>query len=262
MEVNLYTVFYNEHDIIPFVVQYWQQMRKDGIDLNVIAWNNLSTDDSVEMLSKYDWIRIEHFNTGGEMNDKVLALMRNSIWMEAKADKKVDFVIVCDMDEIMYSKHWLEELNEMKRQQRNIMANQWFCLIGDSVPKFDENQLLHKQIKYAYKQRINHDPRYSNFGKFILFDPHKIDSMNYSVGSHICNPKPDMKLYYSKNVYTFHINKNFGIDYKYEQTHKQFKRLSQDNLNGGMCLEYGNSFEQMKKEYDENKSKSINIETL
>ena len=53
MKLNWYTLCYNEEIIIPYVIDYWKKIINDGINLKVIVYDNHSTDNSVELLSKY-----------------------------------------------------------------------------------------------------------------------------------------------------------------------------------------------------------------
>ena len=41
---------FNEEFIIPWIIQYWEKLISDGIDLHVYVFDNNSTDKSVEML--------------------------------------------------------------------------------------------------------------------------------------------------------------------------------------------------------------------
>lgn len=253
---------YNEQDIIPFVKQYFAKMIEAGIDLKVVIYNNQSTDKSVEMLSDLPYVEIREFFTNNEMNDVIMAKLRNTCWLECKDKPDVDFCVVCDLDECMYSNDWLGELSKMKEGGYNVLGNIWYALCGDSFPKYDNNMLLHQIIGKGYRQHINHREEYGHLGKFILFDPHQIDYMNYSVGSHIAYPQPELKLYVSDKIFTIHFNKGFGLKYFYNKRHKMYQRLSVTNLTHGMCLEYGYDYERIKNEYEGYQNNSINIEKI
>ena len=57
--------------------------------LKVVVFDNYSTDNSVELLSKYPWIEIRQFHSDGQ-NDIIQAQIKNQCWLEAKgkADKQ------------------------------------------------------------------------------------------------------------------------------------------------------------------------------
>jgi hypothetical protein len=96
----------------------------------------------------------------------------------------------------------------------------------------------------------------------MILDPSKVDNMNWSVGNHIANPKPNLKLYKANKVVAFHINKGFSEDYFVEKRRKMNKRLSDTNRAYGMCVEYGYPEEQVRQEYRQYQAESVPIEAL
>lgn len=97
--VWIYTLCYNEMQILPFVVDYWKEYTS-----KVIVYDNGSDDGSVEFLKKHDWIEVRNFDTNGQKMNARNKELKNSVWKEAKG-KGVDFVQVCDIDEVLYSKN-------------------------------------------------------------------------------------------------------------------------------------------------------------
>lgn len=128
MKIYLYTLCWNEMDILPFVIDYWKHL---GIT-KAIVYDNGSTDGSVEFLSKYDWIEVRHFETKG-MNDNKQKDIKNNCWKETKG-KDIDFVIVCDMDEIIFSDNLNEILETMKKDNYNAMITPIYGICEDFKP--------------------------------------------------------------------------------------------------------------------------------
>lgn len=249
MKIDLYTLCWNEIDILPFVVDYWKRFVTQAY-----VYDNGSTDGSVDYLRQFDWIEVRHFDTEG-MNDDVQRGIKNSCWKESKG--KADWVIVCDMDEVIYSQHMAEELQYMKDNGYNILGTPWYALCGESKPVYKEGVLLHQIINRAYKQDINR--QYNDIGKFMLFDPNVITDMNYEVGCHEANPKPSFKLYKSNKIYAIHFDKGFGVEYMIERRKLMNDRLSQTNKDNKWCFEYGLSEDEIIKEYESKIDKSFNL---
>ena len=250
MIIHLYTLCWNEIDILPFVIDYWKRIPVT----KAIVYDNGSTDGSVEYLQQYDWIEVRHFETEG-MNDAVQRDIKNSCWKESKGN--ADFVIVCDTDEVLYSNNFNEELEYMKKNGYNVLGTPWYALCGDNVPEYKNGALLHEVIKKAYKQDINRT--YHDLGKFMLFDQNVIDDMNYEVGCHASFPKPQLNLYKSNNIFAIHFDKGFGVDYVIKRRKIMNERLSEINKKNNWCFEYGLSEEKIKEEYENKQSKSIDI---
>ena len=256
MKLDWYTLCYNEEFIIPWIIQYWEKIRKDGIDLHIYVWDNYSTDRSVELLSKYDWITINYFKTEGQ-DDSAQAIIKNTVWKNSKG--KADFVCVSDFDEIIWSNDLVSELQYMKDNGYNVLGTKWYAFCGDEIPVYTEDKYLHQLVGKGYKQYINHVPRYKDLGKFMIIDPNKIDDMGFSVGNHICNPQPYMKLYVSDKILAFHINKGLSEDFFVNRRKIMGKNLSENNRKYNMCFEYNYPEEKSREEYREYQKKSINL---
>lgn len=253
MNIHLYTLCWNEMDILPFVIDYWKRLPIT----KAVVYDNGSTDGSVEYLKQFDWIDVRHFDSEG-MNDSIQKDIKNKSWKESIG--KCDFVIVCDMDEVLYSNNLDIELKYMKENEYNVLGTPWYALCGDEKPEYKEGMLLHEIIRCVYKQSMNRN--YPNLGKFMLFDPNIITDMGYSVGCHIANPKPQLKLYETDKIFAIHFDKGFGADYFVKRRKTMNERLSDTNRRCGYCSEYGLPEETLKKTYNDNKCKSFDIMDL
>lgn len=251
MKVWLYTLCWNEEDIIPFVVEYWKHLNVD----KAIVYDNGSTDKSLELLSKIPFVEIMHFETDG-MNDNTHIEIKNSCWKECK-ENDVDYVIVCDMDEVLWSDDFEGELKKMKDGHFNVLGCEWHSLCEDYMPKHEDGVLLHTQCHKFYHQNIN--KTHVKLGKFTLFDPHLVDEIGYAPGAHVANVTPNLDLYISDHVTGMHIDKGFGADYMIARRHLMNDRLSQINRQLRYCYEYGYSDEVIREEYKRNQSSSYDI---
>lgn len=249
--IHLYTLCYNEMDVLPFVIDYWKYL---GIT-KAVVYDNGSNDGSVEFLSQFNWIEIRHFQTEG-MNDTVQAEIKNKCWKETK-DKDVDFVIVCDMDEIIFSTNLNEILEEMKTKDYNAMVSPLYGICEDFKPEHVDNVLLHTQCHKYYKQQMNR--QYQDMSKIMLFDPNKIDDMRFAVGCHSANPIPKLKLLITDKAVTIHIDKGFGIQYQIEKRKIMNDNLSEENKKKHYCFQYGYTPEKITEMYINNQKSSTDI---
>ena len=255
MNIHLYTLCWNEIDILSFVLDYWKRLPIT----KAVVYDNGSTDGSIEYLQQYEWIEVRHFETEGQ-NDNVQRDIKSKAWKESKG--KCDFVIVCDMDEMIYCPTIEQELQYMKDNGYNVMGMPWYALCYDDRPEYDPNKLLHQQGHKFYKQYINHKHIYSHLGKFMLFDPNLINDMGYSVGCHISNPTPQIKLYETNKAFSVHINKGFSEDYFVARRKIMSKNLSQVNRKANMCYEYNKNEEEQRKEYRKYQSEAVDVNKL
>ena len=192
------------------------------------------------------------------MDDAIQAAVKNKAWKHSKG--KADWVVACDCDELLWSNHLEEELQYMKDNGYTAMGNVWYAFFGESKPEYQEGKLLHELVKRGARQVINWKDK--NIGKIMLFNPNVIEDMKYEVGCHVCNPIGDYKLYKSDKVYTFHIDKGFGLEYKIKESRKRAERLSERNKRFKWGFHYKYSEEEFMIRYNQGIENSIDLTTL
>lgn len=252
-KIVLYTLAYNESDIVEYAVDYWKKL---GVD-KVICYNNESTDDTVNKLSKYDWIEIRNFHSDG-MTDDLHAIIKNNCWKEQKG-KENTYCVICDFDEWLYSPDINAVIDKMEENNCSVLGTKWFAICNDSTPQYEEGKLLHEQSDKFYLQDVNRN--YPELGKFMLINPNKIDDMGWSVGNHICNPKGNFAIYVAdiNEAVAIHLNKGLSLQYFLDKRKKMAARLSDLNKMKGYCFEYGYPEEKSIEEYKSYQDKSINL---
>ena len=254
-KIVLYTLTYNESDIVEYSVDYWKAL---GVE-KAIIYDNYSTDNTVEKLSKYDWIEIRKFQSDG-MTDDLHAIIKNNCWKEQKG--KDVWCLICDFDEWLYSPDIDSIIDKMEKNKCSVLGTKWYAICNDSTPTYKEGILLHQQSDKFYLQDVNRN--FPELGKFMLINPNMIDDMGWSVGNHICNPKGDFKVYIAgvKDAVAIHLNKGFSPQYFVEKRKRMAKRLSALNNAKGYCYEYNFPEEKSREEYRKYQKDSINLNNL
>lgn len=255
-KIVLYTLAYNESDIVDYAIDYWNAL---GVD-KVICYNNYSTDDTVEKLKRFGNIEIRNFKTDG-MTDDLHAIIKNNCWKEQKG-KKDTWVLVCDFDEWLYAPNIDSVIDKMEKENCSVLGTMWYAICNDSTPPYEKGKLLHEQSTKFYLQDVNRN--YHDLGKFMLINPNMIDDMGWSVGNHIINPTGDFKLYVAPTyeAVAIHLNKGLSEDYFVEKRKRMAKRLSSLNRMKGYCFEYNFPEKQSREEYRENQKNSINLNEI
>lgn len=245
------TLCFNEMDILPFVKQYWER-----IGCDVVVYDNGSTDGSIEFLSNLPYVTVKHFDSNGQ-NDIIQKSVKEQAYLELK--DKYDIIIISDMDEVFYFNDFKAVLDVFVSGGYNVLATPIFSLCEDSKPPYMEDKLLHQQCHKFYKQKMNHMQGFEEVSKLSIFNCKTTYKVNMSVGQHYVLTMPQMMIMYTKDGFNLHIDKGFGIDYKFNIRQKMYKNLSKTNKEGGMCTEYADSFEKLKEEYEKNQTKSFDI---
>ena len=241
----------NEEDIIPFVIPYWRRIAD-----HVVVFDNFSTDKSIELLSQHDWIEIRYFETEGQ-NDLYQKQLKEQAYLEYK--NKYDIIIISDMDEVFYFNDFKALEGQMIDGGYNILATPIYSLCEDFKPQPAEGKLLHQQCHKFYKQRMNHMQGFEDISKLSIFNTKITDRVDMSYGQHYVQTFPNMRIMLSNDGFNLHLDKGFGLEYKWEVRQRMYKNLSDLNKRGGLCIEYGDSYEKLQSEYNENQEKSFDI---
>lgn len=243
---------YNEMDVLPFVSKYWERV---GVN-KVVVYDNGSTDGSLEYLSKLPYVEVRHFETTGQ-NDIVQKAIKEMAYAELK--DAYDIIIISDMDEIFYLKNAKEAFKNFIEGGYNCMVTPIYSLCEDFRPEPEKKRLLHQQCHKFYIQRMNHMKGFDKVSKISIFNCRKTEKIEMSVGQHYVSTLPSMRIMLYNDGFCMHIDKGFGSEYRYNIKHKMNGNLSDENKKYGMCVEYGDSYEKMKKEYEWNQKKSFDI---
>lgn len=245
------TLCKNEEDIIPFCIQYWSRIAD-----KVIVYDNHSTDSSVELLSKHDWIEVRTFDSEGQ-NDVIQKQVKEKAYLEFK--DKYDIIIISDMDEVFYFNDFKAISEAFVNGGYNVLMTPIYSLCEDSKPPYSEDKLLHQQCHKFYKQKMNHMTGFSDYSKLSIFNTKTTDKVIMSVGQHYVQTLPDMRIMLANDAFCLHVDKGFGLDYKYKIRQRMNDNLSETNKRANMCIEYADTYDKLKKQYEDNQSKSFNL---
>lgn len=221
--IELYVLCFNEEKMILHSLNYYSQFCS-----KIIIIDNQSTDNSILLAEKFENIEVRSLFTGNEFVEDVLTYSRNNCWKGSKAD----FVIVCDMDELLYDENLIEKLIIAKQKNISIPKIQGYNMICDYFPDNYE-KLITNQIQYGV--------RTTRFDKNIVFDPKQVKEINYRPGAHLCNP-----VFYTEPISREVIElkllhyKYLGKEYLYQKHKKYVERMSEiskKKLHGAEYLE-------------------------
>lgn len=245
------TLCKNEEDIIPFCIQYWKRIAD-----KVIVFDNHSTDSSVELLSKHDWIEVRTFDSDGQ-NDVIQKTIKEQSYLEFKDE--CDAIIISDMDETFYFDNFSGEVAKMIDGGYSCLITPIHSLCEEFKPTPHEKHYLHQLCHMFYKQRMNHMSGFDDFSKISIFNCKVVDRVAMSVGQHYVQTLPNMQIMLSIDGFCLHVDKGFGESYFIKKRQKMGANLSETNKRGGMCTEYLKSVEELKQEYADKQKKSYDL---
>ena len=219
--VHYYAVCWNEEKILPFVFDYY----KDVVD-HFYIYDNYSTDNTKNIVKEHPKASLIPFGKEGEFNDDDNRNVKNNCWKQSRG--KADYVIVCDVDELIYHPNLMESLKKMRKERASFFNIEGYDMYSEFFPEYHPGVLITDVVQQGV--------RFFYLDKKILFDPNCIVEINYSVGAHQFRPVGIVR--YGKEVFKLLHYKHLGADYLIQRYEVLGKRLSAYNRENDFGTHY------------------------
>jgi len=205
----------------------------------IFIYDNMSTDSSDEIFSKYEKVKVFKWNSNNQFNDGYNMKIKSNAYRNYSRD--VDWVIVCDCDEFLYHESLIDKLSEYKSKGITVPLIDGHDMMSYNFPVYD-GKLITEKIKIGSKT-------YKPMCKQIIFDP-KLD-IDFGVGAHFFKCNKEIKCSDNAELKLLHY-KFLGIDYVTYRYNMLAGRLSEFNKVNKFGVHYFNiPFEYMEKTLEE-----------
>lgn len=235
MKIHLYALCFNDERMLPYFFRHY-----DSIVDRYFIFDNNSKDESVKILRKNPKVVLNSLKINGSSFVLSALFLYNQIWKASRGN--ADWVIVCNIDEILYHKFDLRNyLVKCQSSGETIIAPVGYEMVSNFFPK--DNHPLTEQIRNGVRDR--------KFDKPQLFKPDSIQEINFAPGRHTAKPQgtiqypsePEVKLLHYKHIgkdyflnrqselaaglRNYDLVKKFGIQYLWDEDRKveNFDRL-------------------------------------
>lgn len=235
MIIHAHILAFNEEKILPFTLDYYSNICE-----KIFIYDNMSTDSSDEIYTKYPKVIVVKWNSNNEINEMNYIQIKNNGYKASRSDN-ADWVIVCDCDEFLYHPRLIEKLRYYKEKGITVPLVNGHDMVSENFPEYDGKPITDK-IKTGSEV-------YEPFCKKIIFNP-KLD-VSFGIGAHsfqsnntIHSVSPEFKLLHYKFL---------GKEYVENIYKARAERLSEFNKQNKFGEHYLNvPFEYMDKLLTEN----------
>lgn len=232
MTLETFAVCYNEERIMPYFMRHYSQYG------SVTVFDNYSTDRSSEIAESMG-ATVFQFDSGGEFREDILTHIRNICWKDSQAD----WIIVTDIDELVYHKDLFKRLLRVKE---SVILPRMFNMYSDTFPVSKDQ--IYDEVKYGVEWN----------SKMCLFRRKDIIEMNYEPGCHFANPEGNFSLNFKSDIINLHF-KNLGQDYVNNRNAELASRQSEVNRSNNWNWHLFTTPEIVAKDFSVAKTKLIKV---
>lgn len=212
MKIHAHILSWNEEKILPFTLDYYSKICE-----KIFVYDNMSTDTSDEIYKKYEKVNVIKWDSNNQINEINYINIKNNEYKKHSRGSDVDWVIVCDCDEILYHPELINILQKYKEEGITVPKVCGHDMVSENFPNYD-GKLITEKVKIG-------SDRYPPMCKHIIFNPN-ID-VSFGIGAHsfsttngVFSETEELKLLHYKFL---------GKDYVKKLYIDRAKRLSEFN---------------------------------
>jgi hypothetical protein len=195
MIVHVYAHCWNEELMLPHFFKHY-----DSIADQYFIFDTGSTDRSLEILESHPRVQLTVVREEVASYIEANLARHNSHWKQSRG--QADWVIVTDIDEYLYHEDLKDYLKRCRDAGVTIIVPEGYEMISDEFP--DEDQPLTSCVRYG--------TRLESMDKHQVFNPVRIEEINYLPGRHEANPTGEVVFAIPKEVKLLHY-KHLGLSY-------------------------------------------------
>lgn len=223
--ITVYTVSYNEEILIKFMIDHY---RERFSNCRIVVYDNMSTDKTVE-IAQNNGCEVRINDTGGKIIDRRYLEIKNNCWKNN--DAKTDWVLVCDVDELL-------DINESQLKEEESKGFTIIKGVGYNMVNMEDNYDL-DNIKYGSPC----DP----YDKMYLFNKKFINEIGYLSGCHKANPRGQIKI--NEGNYKAYHYICIHPDLQVAKYKLYSSRLSDENKKNKEAFHYNQSEEHIRQTF-------------
>ena len=231
--IYVITICWNESKFLPYFLDYYSFAKK------IIVFDNMSSDNSVEIMKRYNNVEISYYNTNEQIRDDIYLEIKNNVWKQYR--NECDWFIIVDIDEIIY--HPMGISKYIKQIPKNIamLKSNGFEMFYPNITNLSSTNLF-EISKFGLPG--------SKLNKISIINSKLVYDINYLEGCHEAYPKINGILHVDPQVKLLHYKFISPIDDMINRYQTMSKRLSIENIKGGYGVHYSNINSLIKKYND------------
>jgi glycosyltransferase involved in cell wall biosynthesis len=233
MRIDLYTTCWNDASMLPFFFRHY-----DPLVQRYLVFDDGSTDGSLELLAANAKVEIRPF-VRSHAKSFVLSeqSLSNSCWKDSRG--QADWVMVLDLDEHLFHPNLLDYLERARHETITAVPALGFQMITERFPLPDEWLARAHTCGTPWVQMC----------KISLFDPNRIEEINFSPGRHRAAPTGEVRIPRRDELLNLHY-KYLGFNYTVARHRQLLRGLGPGDAAVGWGHKYRWSDAQLREDWD------------
>jgi hypothetical protein len=227
------TICWNESPFIKYFLDYYSFAKK------IIVFDNMSSDDSVEIMKRYNNVEVIYYNTNEQIRDDIYLEIKNNAWKQYR--NECDWFIIVDVDEIIYHPLGIPQYVKTLSPNIGIVQCQGFEMFCPDIANTPGNNIFEKTIRGVPGVKLD---------KCTLINSKLVNEINYLGGCHKAYPKISGILHKDPSFKLLHYKFIYPLQFMIYRYGLMSKRLSKQNIENGWGFHYSNMNSLVKKYND------------
>jgi hypothetical protein len=237
MKIEAFAICYNEEALLPYYLKHYSEFCDQ-----ITIFDNYSTDRSEEICKANPKVRLIKYDTGNQIRDDIYLQIKNNCWKTSDAD----WVIVGDIDELVYHADIIKALKNVILSDATIITPQMYNMYSEKFPTTEGQIYEEVYLGIACGSKTN------------VFRPREITNVNYDPGCHVAHPEGNVVFYHVVGMKTFHM-RFLGKQWVIDRNEQSRKRLSEINKQLGWGIHYHDTAEQISNDFDRDIKQAIKV---
>jgi len=230
--IHLYTFTYNEMPFLPFWLDY-----NLGWADRITAFDNGSTDGTVELLASTPRVTVGTFTSEGHPEPEPLRTLRNSVWKASR--ETADWVVLLDSDEGLYHPAGVRTYLENMQARGVTLIRPCGCeVVSEFFPVMGRPLL----------EQLDRGVPAGDYSKPVVFRPGAVRDINLTVGCLTHEAKGDIRYRNSSVLMLLHF-KRLGWDH-YMFRVKQSRERAKTQPNKRAFGHFSRTDEELRAEFE------------
>lgn len=243
MRVHLYTISWNEADIIPFFFRHY-----DTFVDRYVVYDDGSTDDTISLLAQNPKVEIRQFaRTNSDSFVLSHQTLQNEVWKESR--NNADWVVITAIDEHLTIRRCAvgEYLAECKASGVTLIPAIGYQMVSEEFPSTEE--------MLSTSRTMGAPSHYMN--KLSIFNPSAVVDCGFTVGRHQAKPVGSLKYPARDELILLHYKK-LNFERTLERQMGLAARLGKIDNENGWGGHYSWERQKLREVWDETQANAVN----